>query len=189
MEMPFKCLLLCWKLVKPSKHVVPWPCAVRCYLQSTLYWMTRFFHSRGTHFAEKMYWCKEAALVGENCFVVDLLTRKIPIFVKKVFLLGGLTFSMYQNLNFNLKLFPKSIVQCIIVTSTILSKVNIQQKHSFDYLHLVWFNCKSLGSQKERAGNRTLLRAKIVFFFFFLKGISAWICLLSLTTAGLKLVS
>lgn len=75
--------------------------------------------------------------MGENCFVVDLLTRKIPIFVKKVFLLGGLTFSMYQNLNFNLKLFPKPIVQCIIVTSTILSKVNIQQKHSFDYLHLV----------------------------------------------------
>lgn len=75
--------------------------------------------------------------MGENCFVVDLLTCKIPIFVKKVFLLGGLTFSMYQNLNYNLKLFSKPIVQCIIVTSTILSKVNIQQKHSFDYLHLV----------------------------------------------------
>lgn len=143
--------------------MVPWPCAVRCYLQSALYWMTRFFHSQGTHFAEKMYWCKEAALVGENCFVVDLLTRKIPIFVKKVFLLGGLTFSVYQNLNYSLKLFSASVVQCIIVTSNILSKVNIQQKHSFDYLHLVCFNCKSLDSQKERAGNRTLLRARIVF--------------------------
>lgn len=96
-------------------------------------------------------------------FVVDLLTPKIPIFVKKVFLLGGLTFSVYQNLNYSLKLFSASVVQCIIVTSNILSKVNIQQKHSFDYLHLVCFNCKSLDSQKEGAGNRTLLRAKIGF--------------------------
>lgn len=72
-----------------------------------------------------------------NCFVVDLLTPKVPIFVKKVFLLGGLTFRVYQNLNYNLKLFSKSVVQCIIVTSTILSKVNIQQNDSFDYFHFV----------------------------------------------------
>lgn len=75
--------------------------------------------------------------MGENGFVVDLLTPQIPIFVKYSYWEVLHLFSMYQNLNYNLKLFSKPVVQCIIATSTILSKVNIQQKHSFDYLHFV----------------------------------------------------
>lgn len=79
-------MLLCWKLANPTK------CAVLCSLRSLGFYVqcVPYLMSFFQHFTEKTYWCTEAAWVEENCFVVGLLSPKVPIFVKKVYLLGGL---------------------------------------------------------------------------------------------------